>query len=96
MIVPILLSIAFLTLLERKVLGYSQLRKGPNIIGFYGILQPLADGVKLFLKETIVPSSASLLVYFFSPILALTLSLFLWGLIPFGNYSSISNNYIKD
>ena len=64
LIVPILLAIAFLTLIERKILGYSQLRKGPNIVGFFGLLQPLADGVKLFLKETIIPNNVSLLVYF--------------------------------
>ena len=95
LIVPILLAIAFLTLIERKILGYSQLRKGPNIVGFYGLLQPLADGVKLFLKETIIPNNVSLLVYFFSPILALALSLFLWGLIPFGNYSIVSDNHLS-
>ena len=95
LIVPILLAIAFLTLIERKILGYSQLRKGPNIVGFYGLLQPLADGVKLFLKETIIPNNVSLLVYFFSPILALTLSLFLWGLIPFGSYSIVSDNHLS-
>jgi NADH:ubiquinone oxidoreductase subunit H len=76
LILPILISVAYLTLLERKVLGYSQLRKGPNVVGIYGILQPLADGVKLFSKEILIPSNSNLFLYIFSPVLALTLSLF--------------------
>jgi NADH:ubiquinone oxidoreductase subunit H len=76
-IVPILISVAYLTLLERKILGYSQLRKGPNVVGLYGVLQPLADGVKLFSKEIIIPSHANLFLYAFAPIFAL-----LMGLIP--------------
>lgn len=81
-IVPILISIAYLTLLERKILGYSQIRKGPNIVGIFGILQPLGDGIKLFSKEIIIPSNCNLFLYLFSPILALTLSLYLWFFIP--------------
>ena len=63
-VIPILISVAYLTLLERKILGYSQLRKGPNIVGFYGILQPLADGVKLFSKEVVIPSHANIILFF--------------------------------
>lgn len=74
-IVPILLAVAFLTLLERKVLGYIQLRKGPNIVGPYGLLQPIADGVKLFIKEPVRPSAASPFLFLFAPTLALTLAL---------------------
>nr|ACU45830.1 NADH dehydrogenase subunit 1 [Phrynosoma blainvillii]ACU45832.1 NADH dehydrogenase subunit 1 [Phrynosoma blainvillii] len=81
-IIPILVAVAFLTLLERKMLGYMQLRKGPNIVGPYGLLQPIADGVKLFIKEPIRPSSSSPTLFILTPTLALFIAMFIWTPMP--------------
>nr|YP_010398071.1 NADH dehydrogenase subunit 1 [Trigonopoma gracile]UQJ79400.1 NADH dehydrogenase subunit 1 [Trigonopoma gracile] len=81
-IVFVLLAVAFLTLIERKVLGYMQLRKGPNVVGPYGTIQPIADGIKLFIKEPIRPLSSSPLLFLITPILALTLAMMLWAPMP--------------
>ena len=83
-IVPLLIAVAYVTLAERKILGSIGLRKGPNCVGIYGLLQPLGDGVKLFAKETILPSHANITIFILGPILSFTLSLIVWAVVPYG------------
>lgn len=84
-IVVLLLSVAFLTLAERKVMGSMQRRLGPNKVGIYGLLQPIADGVKLFLKETVIPSHSNIALFFIAPIITFLFSLVGWLVIPFNS-----------
>jgi NADH-quinone oxidoreductase subunit H len=82
-IIPVLLSVAYLTYFERKVIGAMQLRRGPNVVGPFGLLQPMADGLKLFLKETIIPSGANRVVFMIAPMITFILALVAWAVIPF-------------
>ena len=84
-VVPLLVAIAYLTYAERKVLAAMQLRQGPNIVGPFGLLQPMADGLKLFGKETVIPAGANRFVFVFAPMLTFLLALIAWAVIPFGD-----------
>ncbi len=80
--VPVLLTMAYLTYAERRIIGAMQLRKGPNVIGPFGLLQPFADAVKLLFKETVVPTGSSPVVFFLAPMVTFTLALLAWAVIP--------------
>ena len=90
-VLPVLLSVAFMTIIERKQLAAHQRRVGPNIVGYYGLLQPFADALKLILKETIIPSQSNKVLFFLAPISTLIFSLLGWGIIPFGQGLALSD-----
>jgi len=90
-VVPLLISVAYFTLAERKIMASIQRRRGPNVIGYLGLLQPLADGLKLFVKETILPSAANIFIFLLAPLLTFILSLLGWAVIPFGEGLVLSN-----
>jgi NADH-quinone oxidoreductase subunit H len=86
-VVPLLISVAYFTLAERKILGAIQRRRGPNVVGVYGLLQPLSDGFKLLVKETVIPSNANRILFILSPIFTFFLSLVGWAVIPYDQFS---------
>lgn len=87
-IVPVVIAVAFFTLAERKILASVHRREGPNIVGFWGLLQPIADAIKFILKEIIIPTKANFLLFLFAPFFTLFLSLIIWSIIPF-NFNDV-------
>jgi NADH-ubiquinone oxidoreductase chain 1 len=90
-ILPVLLSVAFMTIIERKQLAAHQRRVGPNTVGYFGVLQPFSDALKLILKETIIPSQSNKVLFYLAPISTLIFSLLGWGIIPFGQGLALSD-----
>jgi len=90
-IVPMLLAVAFMTIIERKQLAAMQRRVGPNTVGYYGILQPFSDALKLILKETVIPAQSNKILFYLAPVFTLIFSLLGWGVIPFGQGLAISD-----
>jgi NADH-quinone oxidoreductase subunit H len=89
--VPLLVAVAYMTYVDRKVWASIQLRRGPNVVGPFGLLQPFADGLKLMLKETIVPSSANGILFIIAPMITFLTALIAWAVVPFGNGVVIAN-----
>ena len=90
-VIPLLISVAYFTIAERKLMGIIQRRKGTNVVGFVGLLQPLADGLKLFSKETILPSNSNIIIFLFAPALTFMLSIIGWVVIPFSEEIVLSD-----
>jgi NADH-quinone oxidoreductase subunit H len=90
-VVPLLIAVAYFTIAERKIMGAIQRRRGPNVIGYIGLTQPLADGLKLFVKETILPTSSNTGIFLIAPGLSFTLSLLSWAIVPIAEGIVISN-----
>jgi NADH-quinone oxidoreductase subunit H len=91
LIVPLLIGVAYLTYAERKVLGAIQLRKGPNVVGPFGLWQPFADAIKMLMKETIIPSGANRALFLLAPMLTFGLAVTAWAVIPVNNHWAIAN-----
>ena len=91
LILPLLIAVAYFTLIERQILAAVQRRQGPIIVGFYGLLQPLADGLKLFLKETVLPKSSNMIIFILAPVFTFGLALSGWVVVPFGDGFALSN-----
>jgi NADH-ubiquinone oxidoreductase chain 1 len=90
-ILPVLLSVAFMTIIERKQLAAHQRRVGPNTTGYYGLLQPFSDALKLIVKETVIPSQSNKILFYLAPVFSLIFSLLGWGIIPFGQGLTLSD-----
>lgn len=90
-VVPMLLAVAYVTIVERKVLGSLQRRVGPNSVGVLGLLQPFSDALKLILKETIIPSQANKVIFILAPVSTLVFSLLGWAIIPYGFGLTVSD-----
>lgn len=90
-IITVLIGVAYFTLAERKILSSIQRRKGPDVVGFLGLMQPLADGLKLFTKETIIPSNADSFLFLVAPLITFILSLMVWGVLPVGDSMVLSD-----
>ena len=90
-ILPVLLAVAFMTIIERKQLAAMQRRVGPNTVGIYGILQPFSDALKLILKENVIPAQSNKIIFYLAPVSSLIFSLLGWGIIPFGPGLTISD-----
>src|SRR5687768_13594372 len=90
-IVPLLLAMAYLTYAERRIIGAMQMRKGPNVVGPFGLFQPFADAIKLLFKETVVPTGSSPVVFFLAPMISFTLALLAWAVIPLDAGMVLSN-----
>ena len=90
-IVPLLVAVAYFTLAERKVIASMQRRRGPNVVGIWGLLQPLADGLKLLVKETILPSNSNVILFVIAPILTFLISLLGWAVIPYAETVVLSD-----
>jgi NADH-quinone oxidoreductase subunit H len=93
-VIPVLIAVAFFTVAERKIMGAIQRRRGPNVIGFMGLLQALADGLKLFVKETTLPSNSNLIIFLLAPMLSFVLSLISWSVIPFSSNLVIADAHL--